>query len=282
MKVGARWFLSVVLVMLGTVMLQAQVSAQSEECPNYNFQNLFFSEYFPGTKWDNSSGNLNITWSANNEFIQNDKVIRPFSSDELVWIRDAFQSWDDALSTVTFSEVASSSQAAITIGYVDLVAPANDSGSYAYWNANWTNNLRYSATIKLKTNEAWWFGVKSQFIQAVQHEIGNVLGLGDVISGNDYSSTLLHPWQPPYGNIPLSNFDTGIVRQLYGESTCPSTFPSNIKAAADLKAKQEADAIAAAKKATEIKKSTITCVKGKITKRVTASKSVCPIGYKKK
>ena len=44
MKVGARWFLSVVLVMLGTVMLQAQVSAQSEECPNYNFQNLFFSE----------------------------------------------------------------------------------------------------------------------------------------------------------------------------------------------------------------------------------------------
>ena len=70
MKVGARWFLSVVLVMLGTVMLQAQVPAQSEECPNYNFQNLFFSDYFPGTKWDNSSGNLNITWSANNEFIQ--------------------------------------------------------------------------------------------------------------------------------------------------------------------------------------------------------------------
>jgi M6 family metalloprotease-like protein len=49
------------------------------------------------------------------------------------------------------------------------------------------------------------------------------------------------------------------------------------KAAAELKAKQEADAKAAA-----TKKKTITCVKGKLTKKVTAVKPVCPKGYKKK
>jgi hypothetical protein len=48
-------------------------------------------------------------------------------------------------------------------------------------------------------------------------------------------------------------------------------------AAAELKAKQEADAKAAA-----LKKTTITCVKGKLTKKVTAVKPVCPTGYKKK
>jgi hypothetical protein len=49
------------------------------------------------------------------------------------------------------------------------------------------------------------------------------------------------------------------------------------KAAAELKAKQEADAKAAA-----MKKTTITCVKGKLTKKVTAVKPKCPSGYKLK
>ena len=49
------------------------------------------------------------------------------------------------------------------------------------------------------------------------------------------------------------------------------------KAAAELKAKQEADAKAAA-----LKKTTITCVKGKLTKKVTAVKPKCPAGYKVK
>ena len=49
------------------------------------------------------------------------------------------------------------------------------------------------------------------------------------------------------------------------------------KAAAELKAKQEADAKAAA-----LKKTTITCAKGKLTKKVTAVKPKCPAGYKVK
>jgi hypothetical protein len=49
------------------------------------------------------------------------------------------------------------------------------------------------------------------------------------------------------------------------------------KAAAELKAKQEAEAKAASQK-----KATITCVKGKLTKKVTAVKPKCPSGYKLK
>ncbi len=66
------------------------------------------------------------------------------------------------------------------------------------------------------------------------------------------------------------------------------------KAAAELKAKQEAEATAAAElkakqeeaaalaAAAKSKKTTITCVKGKLTKKVTAAKPKCPKGYKKK
>ena len=64
------------------------------------------------------------------------------------------------------------------------------------------------------------------------------------------------------------------------------------KAAVDLRAKQEAEAkvaadklaadkLAAAKLAS-MKKTTITCVKGKLVKKVTGVKPVCPKGYKKK
>jgi hypothetical protein len=49
------------------------------------------------------------------------------------------------------------------------------------------------------------------------------------------------------------------------------------KAVADLKAKQEADA-----KAASNKKTTITCAKGKLTKKVSAVKPKCPSGYKLK
>jgi V8-like Glu-specific endopeptidase len=51
------------------------------------------------------------------------------------------------------------------------------------------------------------------------------------------------------------------------------------KAAAELKAKQEAEAAA---KLAANKKTTITCINGKLTKKVTALKPKCPTGYKVK
>jgi len=58
---------------------------------------------------------------------------------------------------------------------------------------------------------------------------------------------------------------------------------ADAKAAAELKVKQDAVAKAAADKAAAAnKKTTITCINGKLIKKVTAVKPVCPKGYKKK
>jgi hypothetical protein len=70
-----------------------------------------------------------------------------------------------------------------------------------------------------------------------------------------------------------------------------NAFRTQAKAAAELKARQDAEAKAAAElkakqeaaaKAAALKKTTITCVKGKLTKKVTARKPKCPSGYKVK
>ena len=61
------------------------------------------------------------------------------------------------------------------------------------------------------------------------------------------------------------------------EAELKAKLEAEAKAAAELKAKQEADA-----KAATLKKTTITCVKGKLTKKVTAVKPKCPSGYKVK
>jgi membrane protein involved in colicin uptake len=57
------------------------------------------------------------------------------------------------------------------------------------------------------------------------------------------------------------------------------------KVAAELKAKQDAEAKAKSEAEAKLalsKKIVITCVKGKLSKKVTAVKPKCPAGYKKK
>ena len=246
--------------------------AHAEVCKDYNFQSLFYRAYYPGTKWDNSSGNRTISWSANASVIKDESVTRPFTPEELTWVRSAFQSWDDALETVSFFENTQPS-AEITIGYVAFTSVVNQAAT-GYWDAWWgSDNMRTKATMKLRASSTDWFSDKNKFIHAIQHQLGHVLGLGDILPSSEFASTQEDELQPPYGPIPLNDFDTGMIRQLYGEPTCPSTFPST-KIAAEAKA---VAALAATKK-----KTTITCVKAKLSKKVTAIKPVCPTGYKKK
>jgi vacuolar-type H+-ATPase subunit I/STV1 len=65
--------------------------------------------------------------------------------------------------------------------------------------------------------------------------------------------------------------------ELQAKQEAEAKAAAELKTAAELKAEQEAEAKAAA-----LKKTTLTCVKGKLTKKVTAVKPKCPSGYKLK
>jgi len=278
------FILAILIVVTASTIYLPNSVASADECPTYDFKNLFSADYYPGTRWDNRGGNREITWSANTSVVFDEAVVRSFTPEELTWLRDAFQSWDDALATVKFTEIISSDQAEIVIGFVDLLSAPNHPNATGYWNAWWIDNWRNRATIKLKVSQAWWFNDKKQFIHAVQHDVGNFLGLGNMVPSAEFTSTLEDSWQPPFGNIPLSNSDIGMVRQLYGESTCPSTFlsttikaPDEIKIPVEIVAKQDVPV-----KVAFSQKITIFCIKGKAVKRISAVRPKCPSGYKKK
>jgi hypothetical protein len=104
--------------------------------------------------------------------------------------------------------------------------------------------------------------------------------------------------EPVYKHLELIKEAEMIVNQLVIKASeakaaaeLKAKQEAEAKAAAELKAKQEAEAKAAADlksnqeaaaKLATTKKVTITCVKGKLTKKVTAMKPACPAGYKKK
>jgi len=198
--------------------------ATAEKCPTYDFAKIFSADFTTGSHWDNRSGNLKITWSAKSESIYDENASKKFTEKELNWLRAAFQSWDQALQTITFVEVAPTADPQIVIGFVKLNPSTVQLDAMGFWNSWVQDGIRYRATIKLKDSETKWFSKRNQFIRTAQHEIGNVLGLGDISPTAEFVSVLEDPWQPPYIDTHLSDSDIAMVRQLYGESTCGATF----------------------------------------------------------
>jgi hypothetical protein len=198
------------------------ISAQAivKKCTIYDFKRIFIADFATGSKWDNSSGDLQITWSANSSTIYDETVADAFTELEISWIRTAFRSWDNALETVSFREVAPAERPQIVIGFVDLKPSEVQLDAMGFWNAWVSNGNRYRATIKLKVDKTKWFSNKSHFIHTVQHELGNTLGLGDLAPSKSVVSVLEDPWQPPYGKSALSTTDVAMIRQLYGETSC--------------------------------------------------------------
>lgn len=84
-------------------------------------------------------------------------------------------------------------------------------------------------------------------------------------------------------DVGYSTLSPGVYINLkdFGIDTEAEAKAAEAKAAAELKARLEAEAAALAA-AAKNRKTTITCVKGKLTKKVTAVNPKCPKGYKKK
>lgn len=185
-----------------------------------DLKETFYADYTTGTRWDNSDGNLQITWSARADLIFDEKTLRDFNESELQSIREAIASFDLALDTVSFLEVAEKDSPQLVLGLVAMESSPKQNGAVGYWNTWSKNGVRTRGAIKLKGGEINWFKSRNHFIHTVQHELGNTLGLGDIRPTPNLVSVLEDPWQPPYGKSQLSKFDRKLVRQLYGESTC--------------------------------------------------------------
>lgn len=188
-----------------------------ESCPVYDFSSLFYEEYITNSKWDKKE----ISWSLGSSNINGKNISRKPTSDEILWVRSGIKSWDDALDSISFKELDDPINANINIGLVDL----GETNFAGYWYSYWdSNKIRNRAFIQINSANRF-SSEENKFIHVVQQEFGNVLGLGDIRANGDMTSVLEDPLEFPYGNKILSDLDTGLIRQLYGESTCKSTFP---------------------------------------------------------
>ena len=117
--------------------------------------------------------------------------------------------------------------------------------------------------------------------------LGTIFAGGNGAAGERFAATtVLWPFVPALDEAyKLFLIEDAKNRELKAKQE------TEAKAAAELKAKQETEAKAAAElkakqeteaKAAALKKTTITCVKGKLTKKVTSVKPKCPSGYKVK
>ena len=350
MKKGATGFVLFALVCLN--LLVPHQPARAEVCPTYDSQKVFGAGSFYDAVWSspiitwtfekNELANIGTVWGETSA-----RVSRIPSSTERTIIEEAFENWDRALDsrTITFT---TSPNADIKVGFVESQGHPwffrFFTRSQVPPRGNLSNGvIGFSSLETAIINEGY-------FSALAHRRVANVLGMGFILKTNSNATVMKGDLQDIYdansgGSLKNegaryvpTDFEIGLIRSLYGESTCPSGFgkkfdeernkeakkqeelekarkafedarvradaevaasraaaelkakeEAEAKAATELRAKQEAEAAAelkteqeAAAKAAALKKITIVCVKGKLTKKVTSVKPKCPSGYKVK
>ena len=193
---------------------------------SYNNKDLsFFTEKFYddfyNVKWNNEKTIIAITYSFPSDSLRNDdtnlstNLIRQFTASEKVILKEAISLWDNELDTIEFKYVDDDKLADLTFGltYVDGYGV---SSNYAYWESFWNDSGIIShAIIRFEPEDLDFISLK----QIALHEIGNILGLGDITPSSEFQSVMEDPQQPGdySSNFILSDFDRSMIKTYYNE-----------------------------------------------------------------
>ena len=239
---------------------QMSTASAQEICRTFNFSQTFNFGYNPDfPTWTTPGVKRVITWVALDSGELNGKRIqRSLGTPNLEWLKEAFQSWDDALDSVSFQQINAGSNADIKIGWTQVLQLDYET----LFQVRTAQPVRTNASIELKTGSVFLI-FKENFIQAVQADIGHILGMGYINPSTEFESVMEWPFQAPYGQVPLGEFDVSLIRAIYSESTCPSSFSpviqskinqiAAVKAAEEKAAADRAAAIVAEEKAAAVK-----------------------------
>ena len=288
----------VVLALIGLsgIVVSPAQAVVADNCPVIDYSTFGF-EKTPAANWKNSEPVRVITWSSNETFIATDPVSTQFSPTEQAWLQEAFDSYGEILDSVAFQKITTPSSANIVIGYTllskGIIPTETTGGNFGLWMFNYGSGAIQLLDAKLRPKNFTLFDSHDTFIHAVQNELGNMLGVPDVdAKGPKRALVTIYDTSKlaTYGQVKINDYDAATMRQLYGESTCSSSYTAEARAAnlaADKIAGEKSLTVRATTTttvaaSTPAARTSITCVKGKTIKKVTALKPVCPAGYKKK
>lgn len=174
---------------------------------------LFAEDYY-GAKWKVDYGKVRaITWSAENSLLQlpgGEFVGATDSLDNYLGeISKAFQIWGDSIKSIRFNQTSSGNLADITIAATDVDGPG---GLKGYWNSSWDDNKNIiEGTIMFDgedINDGW-------LLTTAMHEIGNILGLGDLPDSSQCKSVQEDPFPEQFDAAELWDYDKYLIDQVY-------------------------------------------------------------------
>jgi hypothetical protein len=220
--------LAMIVTALGLGLVPLNANAVEENvCRTFNFSDVFYfgyDRYFP--TWTPIGVSKVITWKILESGELNGKSVKSgFNDQNKRWLIEAFASWDEALDTITFKEAEVNESPDIRIAWTQVLQLDYES----LFTIKAPDGFRREGTIEFKHGSSFLIQ-RENFLQAAQSDIGHILGMGYVAPSVDIASVMEWPFQGPYGQIPLGEFDVGLIRAIYGESTCSSTFAPNIQA----------------------------------------------------
>jgi hypothetical protein len=200
---------------------QMPAASAQEICRTFSLNQTFSFGYNPNfPTWTSPGVKRVITWVAlDSGELNGKKIQRNLGTQNLEWLKEAFQSWDDALDSISFQEISTVSNADIKIGWTQVLQLDYET----LFQVRTAPPMRTNASIELKSGSVFLI-FKENFIQAVQSDIGHILGMAYINPSPEFESVMEWPFQAPYGQVPLGEFDVSLIRAIYSESTCPSTF----------------------------------------------------------
>jgi hypothetical protein len=287
------------LLILSMLTFSPITPAQAEECPKVDLATYGLKVL---NTWTSTKPVRVITWASNAKNLFSDPVTQPFTTTEEQWLIEAINGLGAVLEHIAFLKVDTASSPVLQIGFTALskgtvATSATSGGQWGLWKAEPGLN---KAEIQLLDSAHRFAGstaftTKEDFIHRIQNEVGNMLGVSDYDVKNLGPGKNLTIFDTSkfggYGRLTLSDLDTSILRTAYGESTCPSSYSDSARALNLIADQQEGEkylaslaptATATPTTSASKKSTTITCIKGSSTKKVTAVSPKCPSGYKKK
>ena len=139
-------------------------------------------------------------------------------------IRKAFEIWDKGIESINFIETSRGNLADVTVSITDLSGQGLGD-PLAYWNYTRDSELNITKAA-IRFDESHLDG--GYFMTIAMHEIGNILGLGDLLASSAYMSVQEDPISEKFYGDQLWNFDANLVNEIYPNLTQVNGNPSLI------------------------------------------------------
>ena len=177
-----------------------------------NLTDIFYDDFY-GAKWETPIGSTReIDWSIENkqlilpngDYIESTASLSEYAS----IIREAFFIWDNATDRISFIESRNGNSADITLSATTL----DIDGSLGEWNYAYDASKNIiKAIIRLNSDalDGEWL------ITTVMHEIGNILGLGDIQPSDAIKSVQEDPFPDKFEGRELWQDDKSLLELIY-------------------------------------------------------------------